>query len=258
MNAVKRVARSLKKKPRWLLIAGMALLVAGASPGEATAQGRTYVVSKSEGTHWTSAGRAFKKAKYSGRRYKLVELEPGDGYVLANPKRAWGTRLAVYQLSRIMAMYHQRFPGAAPVILRDMSKKGGGIISGHASHIDGRDVDIPMILNKVDKVTTINSDTIRTVDAEKTWFLLKSLVNTCDTEFVFVDRRIQKLLIDHAVVNGYPPRMLDLIFQYPSKKMKGLVLHWPKHLDHFHVRFRQERAPKPKPTAEYCKALGLK
>ena len=232
-----------------------ALLAVGGYSTDAAAQGKTYVVTKSEGRHWTQVGRAFKQRKYSGRRYKLVELEPGDGFVLANPKRNWGTRLAVYQLSRIMAMYHQRYPDAMPVIIRDMSKKGGGILSGHNSHIDGRDVDIPLILNKVASVTDIDSDTVRTVDAEKTWFLLKALVNTCDTEFIFVDRKIQKLLLDHASLSGFPRRMLDLIFQGPSKKLKGMVLHWPKHIDHFHVRFRQEKAPLPKPTAEYCKAL---
>jgi len=234
-----------------IAIAAVLLATSITSP-EASAQGKTYRVTKSEGRHWTNAGRAFKRAKYSGRRYKLVEMEAGDGFVLANPKRAWGTRLAVYQLSRIMAMYRQRYPEAMPVIIRDMSKKGGGILSGHNSHIDGRDVDIPLILNKV---SNINSSTVRTVDAEKTWFLLKTLVNTCDTEFIFVDRKIQKLLMNHASLNGYPKRMLDLMFQGPSKKMKGMVLHWPKHMDHFHVRFRQEKAKLPKPTAEYCKAL---
>ncbi len=235
-----------------LLAAGFVVLSLGVGSAPAAAQGKTYVVTNSEGNHWTQAGRAFRKAKYSGKRYKLVRLEPGDGFVLANKKRAWGTRLAVYQLSRIMAMYQQRFPKEMPVIVRDMSKKGGGLLSGHNSHIDGRDVDIPLILNKVGKIT---SETVRTVDAEKTWFLVQTLVNTCDTEFIFVDRKIQKILIDHAVTSGYPAKMLDLIFQYPSKKMKGLVLHWPKHKDHLHVRFRKEKAPMPLPTAEYCKAL---
>ena len=252
MDAQRIRSTRQQKKTTWLLTAGVALLITWSFPTETLAQGKTYVITKSEGRHWTSAGRAFKQAKYSGKRYKLVKLEPGDGYVLANDKRTWGTRLAVYQLSRIMAMYRQRYADDMPVIIRDMSKKGGGILAGHNSHIDGRDVDIPLILNKVDNIT---SDTVRTMNAEKTWFLVKALVNTCDTEFIFVDRRIQKQLIDHAVVNGYPPKMLDLIFQYPSKKMKGMVLHWPKHVDHLHVRFRQEKAPRPKPTEEYCKAL---
>ncbi len=242
------------KAPRLALLAAAGIMVLGAlaTPAPAHAQGKTYVVRQNQGSHWTRVGRAFRKNKYRGKRFKLVKLDPGDGYVLANESRAWGTRLAVYNLSRIMAMYKATYPEAMPVIIRDMSKKGGGPLPNHSSHVDGRDVDIPVILNKVDR---ISSDTVRTVDAARTWFLVKSLVNTCDTEFIFVDRKIQKLLIDHAVESGYPPKMLDLIFQYPSKKMKGLVLHWPKHMDHLHVRFRKEKHPMPPPTAAYCKAL---
>jgi len=110
-----------------------------------------------------------RKAYLGGKRRRalrphtrLVKLEDGPGFVVANPKRAWGTRQMVYQINRIMALYHQRFPHDPPLVIRDLSRRRGGPLPGHVSHQQGCDVDIPVVL---DPVASVNTSTVRTVNA---------------------------------------------------------------------------------------------
>jgi len=211
---------------------------------------KTYIV-KPGGVVWTSSGRQYRRGRQRRRiKVKLVRLEGGSGFVIANPKISYGTRLVVYNLNKIMTQYRKRFPDAPPVIIRDLSKRGGGPLPNHASHLDGRDVDIPLILNKM---TDITSQKTRTINAERTWFLVKALADTCDVDFIFLDRQVQKLLHGHAVKQGVATDILGPILQYPATKGAGLVQHWPKHIDHLHVRFRQEGVPLGPLGQQYCK-----
>jgi hypothetical protein len=235
------------------LLASPALLTAG----PARAQGKTYVIKKG-GSKWTKFGRAnYHRKKYRGRKLPLVQLKGGPGFVVAKPQRSWGTRLAVYRLNWVMALYRQRFPKADPVIILDLSRRGGGSMNNHMSHMDGRDVDIPLILEKMGSVT---ANTERSVDVAKTWFIVQQLANSCDVEYIFVDTKIQKQLHAHALGQGLRQKALSLILQYPDKQrsLSGLVRHWPNHHDHLHVRFREERGALPKATKAYCDFIGGK
>lgn len=242
---------------RWtpLLAAGLALGASLLACGDARAQSKTYVI-KRGGTNWTKFGREnYHQKRFSGRRLPLVQLKGGPGFVVAKPDRAWGTRLAVYRLNWAMALYHARFPKADPVIILDLSRRGGGSMNNHMSHMDGRDVDIPLILEKAGSIAEI---TERSVDVARTWFIVQQLVGTCDVEYIFVDTKIQKALYNHALGEGLSKQALSLILQYPApeQSMAGLVRHWPNHVDHLHVRFREERAPLPKATKAYCDLLN--
>jgi hypothetical protein len=219
------------------------------------AQGKTYVIKKG-GSKWTKFGRQnYHRKKYRGRKLRLVQLKGGPGFVVAKPRRSFGTRLAVYRLNLVMALYRQRFPRAEPVIILDLSRRGGGSMNNHMSHMDGRDVDIPLILEKMSSVT---ANTKRSVDVAKTWYIVQQLANSCDVEYIFVDTKIQKQLHTHAQGQGLGRQALSLILQYPDKQrsLSGLVRHWPNHHDHLHVRFRNERAPLPKATKAYCDFIG--
>lgn len=187
-------------------------------------------------------------------RSRLVKLDNGPGFVVANPKHAWGTRQMVYQLNRIMALYHKRFPDDPPIVIRDLSRRRGGPLPGHVSHQEGRDVDIPVVL---DRVAAVDTSTVRTINAERTWFLVRELVNTCEVDFIFLDISVQKLLYERALIEGFPREKLGLILQVPEQPSQkgetGIVVHWPKHLDHLHVRFRHRGAPLLKNAEKYCK-----
>lgn len=222
----------------------------GNDPGHPdwVARGKVYRV-KAGRLVTTDIGRAYINNRRPRGRLRLIKLKSGPGFVVANPKRAWGTRLSVYHLNRVMALYHKRFPDDPPVIIRDLSKRRGGPLPNHASHQDGRDVDIPLILDKIDDIANPGQ---RKVNAERTWFILKQLVDSCDLDFVFLGAPIQKQLYEYGLRQGIPKAALAKILQYPSKEMEGVVVHWPRHLDHMHVRFRRENMPLMKGMAIYC------
>jgi murein endopeptidase len=249
-----------RSSPLALLVAALAVALAALvallapGPGPAGAQGKTYII-KRGGSKWTKFGREhYHRKRHGGRKLRLVQLKGGDGYVVAKPDRAWGTRLAVYRISWVMALYRRRFPKADPVIILDLSRRGGGSMNNHMSHMDGRDVDIPLILNKISSIT---AGTKRTVDVEKTWFIVQQLVNSCDVEYIFVDTAVQKALHTHALGKGLSKETLRLILQWPDhqQSLSGVVRHWPNHKDHLHVRFRDERGSLPKAAKRYCDFL---
>lgn len=212
-------------------------------------KGKTYVPGKL-GTTYTPLGRQHRKRK-PHRRLRLVQLENGPGFVVARPERAWGTRLAVYQINRIMALYRRRFPDAPPVLIHDLSRRGGGVLDNHNSHVDGRDVDIPLVLEEVQDAKVTGP---RTVHVERTYFIVKALADSCDIEYMFLDREVQKQLHAHARLGGATEEELALLIQYPSAETtsRGVVRHWPNHQDHVHVRFRHERAELLPAAKAYC------
>jgi hypothetical protein len=211
-------------------------------------QGKSYVI-KGMGTHYTHRGKEIRKKK-ALPKVKLVELRTGTGFVVVNTQRAWGTQLAVYQINRIMAYYDRQFPKAPPVIVRDLSKKGGGVLDNHNSHLDGRDVDIQLPLN----VQDVADKSPRTVDLARTWFLVKALAESCSVEYVFLDRQVQRALHEHALNAGVKAQELSLILQYPRSEREtvGVVRHWTNHQDHLHVRFGYEKAPLLPTVKAYC------
>jgi hypothetical protein len=211
-------------------------------------KGKSYVI-KGMGTHYTGTGKEIRKRKVLPK-LKLVELRTGAGFVVANTQRAWGTQLAVYQINRIMAYYERQFPKAPPVIVRDLSKRGGGVLDNHNSHLDGRDVDIQLPLD----VQDVADKRPRTVNVEGTWFLVKALAESCSVEYVFLDRQVQKELHEHALTAGVKAQELSLILQYPrsERETMGVVRHWTNHQDHLHVRFGHERAPLLPTVKAYC------
>ncbi len=223
------------------------LLVALLYQSPTTAEAKTYVV-KPGRRAWTAIGKSLHyRARRPKRRLKLVRLQPGPGFVIDNPKRAYGTRLAVYRINMVMAAFQRRYPSDAPVRVHDLSKRGGGPLPNHMTHMRGLDVDLPLIVNR-------RLDGRPRLERGRTWFLLRSFVESCDVDYVFLDRAVQKALYEHAVRRGYPLADLASIFQYPrsARSRSGIVRHWPNHHDHLHIRFRRENAPMLPIARGYC------
>ncbi len=213
----------------------LALLSLAFLPSSAFAQGKTYVI-KGMGTHYTKKGKEIRKAQ-PHKRVPMVQLRSGPGFVTANEERSWGTKLAVDEIRRVMAAFDRTFP-RSPIIVGDLSKRGGGVLDNHNSHVNGRDVDINLPLNPVADITDKRP---RTVNVAQTWFLLRTLAEGCLVEYVFLDKEVQKQLHAHALGEGVSRAELELILQYPrgEKKAVGIVRHWTNHEDHFHVRFQR-------------------
>jgi hypothetical protein len=174
----------------------------------------------------------------TARRLEL--LEDGPGFAVQNPAHAFGAPLTVRRLRQALVRYHARYPEAPPVLIMDLSRRGGGRLLPHASHRTGRDVDVRLILKRPTSSQVDASP--RTLDAERTWFLISALIEGGDVEYVFLNRRLQRPLYELASLSLDRER-LDELFQYrhPGQKV-GIIRHEPGHLGHFHVRFRRAAA----------------
>ena len=160
---------------------------------------------------------------------------------------------------RAYAKVDQRYPGSC-AYLGDLSKRGGGRISRHRSHTNGRDIDFffyarspevgplcalpaiprfdehggfvswasPLKLAKRDvPLPSIH------FDVERNWTLIESLIGDAkvSVQWIFIDQGLAALLIDHAKRTRVSPRVIALasaLMRQPSDSAA--------HDDHMHIR----------------------
>ena len=127
---------------------------------------------------------------------RLEQLEDGPGFRVTNPAHAYGAPLTLLRLRQALARYHARYPEAPTLLIMDLSRRGGGRLRPHASHRAGRDVDVRLILNR--QTSRLVDASARTLDAERTWFLVSALIEGGDVEYVFLNRRLQQPLYRQA------------------------------------------------------------
>jgi murein endopeptidase len=159
-----------------------------------------------------------------------VQLRSGPGYKIRRSQHAWGTPLAVARLEELFFAYRLTFLKAPPIEVQDLSRRGGGTLRPHLSHKDGRDVDI-RLPHRVG-MRQWGKATRRNLDIERTWFLINTLIQGRDIEFIFLDRRLQRLIYRHAKKQGLMDTELREMFRW-------IVRHAPGHDGHLHVRFRK-------------------
>lgn len=178
-----------------------------------------------------------------GNLKNLYRIDAGPGYAVRNPKRSWGTFLAVRRLHDVLTAYRERYPDGERPRIHDLSQRGGGYLPPHVSHRTGRDVDVPYPL----RGKRFGPATSVTLDLRRMWFLLSTFVATKDVDLIFMDYRLQRALYKYAQTLDLPAGTLDNLFQYPRGKSVrgGLIRHEPGHATHFHVRFRAEKKPAP-------------
>ncbi len=168
-----------------------------------------------------------------------VQLPPGKNYHIKWASGAWGTAASIRSIQEAASRYKRKSNGP-DVNIGDISRKGGGPFPPHASHQHGRDVDVGYVLKgQVAGGTRFRRANKNSLDAARTWALLKAFIDTGNVTYIFVDRSIQKLLHEHLKKNGVSDDLLDELFQYPRRRRHGTVQHWKGHRNHFHVRFRR-------------------
>lgn len=210
----------------------------------------------------------------------------GLGFVMAEPWRSRGTRYGTSELvslvQRASGHVATLYPGSQ-LSVADMSKEKGGPIASHASHQNGRDVDLIYYAMDAkgkpffpDSHMAYYSDTgeatsaraprrvdsipKRFFDLKRNWALVRSLVFDKDTtvRHIFVSRRVKRWLIYYAGEVGEPSE----IIAWADK-----ILHVPRgsrgHNDHMHVRItcsdldertgqcRTTSAPKPRRASKW-------
>jgi hypothetical protein len=126
--------------------------------------------------------------------------------------RQWGTAVLVRQILDLGVWWEKAHPGAPRLGIGDLSRPGGGSfggpVVGHASHQNGLDVDI-------------------------------RLPRTDGHEYGAgpgtYDRALTQQVVDRLVAQG-----ASLVLIGPSLDLHGpagIVVRWPAHDDHLHVRF---------------------
>lgn len=179
----------------------------------------------------------------SANRGRLLNGEPlpeGSGYKIQYPHRAFGTYYTVSEIVRVLDAYGQRFPDSAPLLVGDLSFRDGRRIAPHKSHQSGRDVDITLPrLNAPPDYRRFHNLRKKDLHVERTFWLLKQFVDGGHVEYMFIDRRWQRLLRDFGESQGAPEEWLNAVFEYRSTTPQGaLVRHERGHHRHVHVRFK--------------------
>jgi hypothetical protein len=169
-----------------------------------------------------------------------VQLSPGPGWIIKRPHNAWGTPRTVDRLRDALREYVREMPGGPDVHIGDISKSGGGYFPPHLSHQAGRDVDIGYVLtgNQADVTRFVRAHSLN-LDRERTWHLVRTLLESGAIGYVFMDYDVQRMLYEHAKTTGVSPTQLEEWFQYPrgNRAAHGTLRDWRGHDDHFHVRF---------------------
>ena len=170
---------------------------------------------------------------------------PGAGYVVKNEMTVWGRRPFIETLRQCLQELDRLFPQRPGVIVGDWSRKHGGTFPPHLSHKIGIDVDIgyPTIAPIDEKPRRFVLVDGKTMDVERTWALIRLLLQTRTIEYIFVEHRHQRILRSYAMDQGVAEDALTEIFQYPRLKgvRRGIIRHERGHRDHMHIRFGNTR-----------------
>lgn len=179
-------------------------------------------------------------AAHWGRLYYSEPLPDDDKYVILYPHRTFGTYYTVSETKRVLDNFYERFPDAHKLIVGDISFRTGRSIHPHKSHRTGRDIDVsyprhepPPNFRRFHHVRRDN------LHVERTFSLIKDLLDGGYVEYIFMDRWFQRLLRQEALEQGAPKEWVDRVFQYPDwSGGTAIIRHSGGHRNHFHVRFK--------------------
>jgi murein endopeptidase len=181
-------------------------------------------------------------APWAGRLRDATELPDADGYFRRRPWRMFGTKSMVEAIYHVIGRVHEQFPNTHEIAIGDLSAEQGGRISDHSSHQSGRDVDIGLIYtakpsNYPQSFVAATKDNL---DAEATFKLIEEFAATKRVQMMFLDYKVQGLLVEWARAHDVEEDKIDRLFQFTHGRgaSDGMVRHEPNHMDHVHVRFK--------------------
>lgn len=178
-----------------------------------------------------------------GRLEHGVPFPEGQAWMLRPWRpRTYGTGAVVARVMAVFSDFARRHPEAAPVVIGEISNRRGGRARPHSSHQSGRDVDLGYISvgpppphGRWPRITP------ERFDAKMNWAFVRALLATGEVERIFIDRRLQKRLLEQAR-RELPLHELGQWFSIAAvgrrAASKARIGHWAGHDDHMHVRFR--------------------
>lgn len=178
----------------------------------------------------------------SGKLKNPVPMLEGEGWVMRTYRpNCFGMPNMVEALAETFSKYAERFPGARPINVGDLSHRRGGRLRPHVSHRSGRDVDFGYVVNAEPNPRHPESfirATAQNLDVEKTWFVIKTLIDTGEVQKIFMDARVQKWLIPEARKTLNEDEIKQIFGSpYHENSDKSIIRHWNGHINHAHVRF---------------------
>ncbi len=175
----------------------------------------------------------------SGRLFNGVQMEDSPGLRVRNPDRSYGTERVVNLLAAAIADVRGHWPDAPKLVMGSLSTRNGGRLRPHRSHQSGRDADVTYYHRGNVELPDFRDMSPVMFDAAKNWHLFKTLIDTEQVQFIFVDYALQEQLYEYAQSIGYTEEELEPILQYPRARRtpEGLIRHARGHRNHFHIRF---------------------
>ena len=171
---------------------------------------------------------------------ELLEAESGI-YTLQRPERGWGKPLLVAAIAQAAKQVQAQSPDLPWLVVGDLSKERGGCLPPHKSHRGGVDADIGFYYRGAHQRRWLGGATPETLDADRTWQLIKTLQATGKLEFVFMDHSLHEVLYQAALRAGETPQTLQSMIQWPrpiERAHETVVRHLDGHDNHMHVRLR--------------------
>ncbi|MEM6929305.1 MAG: penicillin-insensitive murein endopeptidase [Myxococcota bacterium] len=194
---------------------------------------------------WTIAALAFASTAWGQSRpyYAGYQLPPADGlYERWDPRRSWGAQHMVEAMQQVANRVAFQLPLADPILIGDISRRGGGPLPGHQTHHLGIDVDIGLFMGSGQQPLGGPIDLLpHELDVASNWVLITALLDTGQVQYMLLDRGHIEVLRDYAleevgldlqtVDQLFPPRGTPLVW-----RRRGVIRHAPNHKSHLHVR----------------------
>jgi hypothetical protein len=191
------------------------------------------------GTVWASgASAADAPAPPSVPNQLLVQA---DGlYERWTVERSWGTGLMVDVLTEVSTRMALEYPSAEPLVIGDISRRGGGQIDGHMTHRMGEDADIGIYFRggRQSHGGFVNVDPDE-LDCDATFGLIRALLDTGTVEYILLDQVLIDRLRSYALADlGLDPELVASMFPAEGTatwRMWGYVRHADNHRNHLHI-----------------------
>ncbi len=167
--------------------------------------------------------------------------EPGL-YYRWDPTRSWGQQTLVETMRQVSEDLAWILPEADPLLIGDVSRRGGGRIYGHRTHNVGVDADIGLYTgNGKQPLGGFVDVNPKSLDLAANWAVIRTLLNSDRVAFILLDQKhideLRAYLLEDLKM---AVELVDPIFPIIDERLpwdeRGVVRHAPNHRSHLHVR----------------------
>lgn len=174
----------------------------------------------------------------SGRMINAEQFPEGAAWTVVSPPHAWAVREVIEFVTAAIEAVAAEHPDSPRLRVNHLSSKDGGHLRPHKSHQSGRDVDLALYY-RGDIPPGWRGKRENVIDPARNWSLIRALVTLTDVQVILLDKRLQKVIYDHALAAGEDREWLDSLFSIRGGRA---VQHAKRHYDHYHVRFYAPRS----------------